>query len=297
MQYSFLIEKVVVLNAFGCALASKDVDQTAADSRECSGIWIQASYINHSCMANCTRNFIGDMIIVRATKDITADTELGFWYVDITNRDKVQDLLYSNWGFRCTCTICQDDLKTPQAVKVKRKQQNAAIIKNFSKNGMQQLEKTYMSRARKTPRLELAQLYVAVARQARIVGDSKTMISSALSSLEALGFVLEGVDMKRGTPKDGATKVQVGQWGFPLRELPCIWQILWTAWSINFPRVSESVLGIWKDSYIMVRAGEGDTFEDMYSLTDSAAAFAAMRIDPKIEVEKKTKELKGAASG
>jgi len=43
-----------------------------------SGIWIISSYINHSCISNCRRSFIGDMQIIRATQDLHADTELVF---------------------------------------------------------------------------------------------------------------------------------------------------------------------------------------------------------------------------
>lgn len=45
-----------------------------------SGIWMLISHINHICMSNCRRSLIGDMQIVRATKDLEAGTELVLWY-------------------------------------------------------------------------------------------------------------------------------------------------------------------------------------------------------------------------
>lgn len=64
------------------------------------GVWPLASYINHSCYSNVRRSFIGDMMIVRATQDLIANTELVFWYtlpsdipssrVDITQKFRNQ---------------------------------------------------------------------------------------------------------------------------------------------------------------------------------------------------------------
>ena len=41
-----------------------------------TGIWLLASLVNHSGVANCIRSFVGDMQIIRATKDLAANTEL-----------------------------------------------------------------------------------------------------------------------------------------------------------------------------------------------------------------------------
>lgn len=41
-----------------------------------NGIWLKASSMNHACYPNCSRVFIGDMVIVRAARDLATGTEL-----------------------------------------------------------------------------------------------------------------------------------------------------------------------------------------------------------------------------
>jgi hypothetical protein len=40
-------------------------------------------YINHSCNPTCARSFIGDLMIVRVARDIPAETELTFGYMNV----------------------------------------------------------------------------------------------------------------------------------------------------------------------------------------------------------------------
>jgi hypothetical protein len=72
-------------NVFGCPDTSLNThkDILASASREPTefgscGIWTKASYLNHSCVSNARRAFIGNMMVVRATRDLAADTELTF---------------------------------------------------------------------------------------------------------------------------------------------------------------------------------------------------------------------------
>ena len=46
-----------------------------------AGIWIQSSYINHSCLGNVSRAFIGDMVIFRAQRAIKKGEEILTPYV------------------------------------------------------------------------------------------------------------------------------------------------------------------------------------------------------------------------
>lgn len=73
-----------------------------------SGVWQQASYINHSCNPNCARVFIGDMVIIRAAKDLPAGTELTaayFFTEDDHTFDQVRRTMAS-WDFICACDLC-----------------------------------------------------------------------------------------------------------------------------------------------------------------------------------------------
>ena len=45
------------------------------------GLYIKASHVNHSCYSNVRPSFIGDVLIMRATRSVAAGQELCFSYV------------------------------------------------------------------------------------------------------------------------------------------------------------------------------------------------------------------------
>ena len=55
-------------------LAEMQVKYSNLD-RQC-GLWYTISYFNHSCVANCYVNFIGDVIAIHAFKDVKKGEEL-----------------------------------------------------------------------------------------------------------------------------------------------------------------------------------------------------------------------------
>ncbi|KAK6858118.1 SET domain-containing protein [Apiospora arundinis] len=129
---SFLVTKIILANCFGSPRTTRDVFRSlvlnidgkkAENSHETSGVWIMASYLNHSCVGNCCRSFIGDMQIIRATRDIPADTELVFPYQAdqrLASHDETQKKL-RNWGFRCDCALCLEKKATTKGTWDKRK--------------------------------------------------------------------------------------------------------------------------------------------------------------------------------
>ncbi|CAN4124478.1 unnamed protein product [Withania somnifera] len=60
------------------------------------GLWILASFINHSCDPNVRRSHVGDHVMIHASRDIKAGEELTFAYFDKAK----------NWGFVCKCKRC-----------------------------------------------------------------------------------------------------------------------------------------------------------------------------------------------
>lgn len=71
------------------------------------GLWILASFINHSCDPNVRRLHIGDHLIVHASRDIKAGEEITFPYFDhllpLTRRREMS----TTWGFCCNCKRCK----------------------------------------------------------------------------------------------------------------------------------------------------------------------------------------------
>ncbi|KAH9810902.1 TPR domain-containing protein [Teratosphaeria destructans] len=110
---TFRAQAIIEQNAFGCPdvrSTKKDESEASGRSRELeesSGVWIMASYMNHACVGNSIRSFIGDMMIIRATKDIVAGQEILQPYrLPGIEHSKVQRDLQEHWGFKCQCAIC-----------------------------------------------------------------------------------------------------------------------------------------------------------------------------------------------
>jgi len=109
---SFRVEKIRQLNCFSLPTRSLDLLSAPPNSNPelRNGFWIHASYVNHSCLPNTVRTFIGDVHFLRATQDISAGEELTHQYVspEIDISDS-QQKLRGTWGFDCDCSLCETD--------------------------------------------------------------------------------------------------------------------------------------------------------------------------------------------
>lgn len=87
--------------------------RVAEEDRRSSGLWSRASYANHACLYNASRSFIGDMMILRATKHIPKGAEITIAYLmpEVIASDD-QKKLVETWGFRCDCLLCRTKPET-----------------------------------------------------------------------------------------------------------------------------------------------------------------------------------------
>ncbi|KAK5675731.1 hypothetical protein LTS10_011458 [Elasticomyces elasticus] len=80
-----------------------------------------ASLVNHSCVPNATRMFIGDAMVLRATRDIAQGEEVLHAYVlpsfGVAERRMRMEAV---WGFRCDCKLCETDIKESEEVRERR---------------------------------------------------------------------------------------------------------------------------------------------------------------------------------
>ncbi|KAF5722004.1 TPR domain-containing protein [Fusarium mundagurra] len=207
---SFLVEKIASLNCFGAPRTSRESFlQATSSSRDMtgdkgfkyttSGIWLLASRINHSCVGNCRRSFIGDMQIVRATRDLPADTELFFCYrlpVRFETYQEAQKGL-NHWGFMCDCELCLLKKATSKSVFQRRKvladDLQRLLDQPGSANGakvsqlMKALEKTYPANNDCAIRLELWEPYFAFGAYLLKNNQLNTAAKMILKGLGALG--------------------------------------------------------------------------------------------------------------
>ncbi|KAJ4141746.1 hypothetical protein NW768_000963 [Fusarium equiseti] len=242
---AFLVEKILSLNSFGAPRSTRDfcgnnvwsgnpAPEVCASTREkplftSVGVWLLAARINHSCVGNCRRSFIGDMQIIRAARDIPADTELTFPYRPTTHSESYQDVQkgLAKWGFKCDCELCKDRLKTTEAVRVQRKELNEDFNKQLPSDKefdlekatklLRVVEKTYRGKAAKQIRWCLADLYAYVGIRCRQDGDFVEAAEMLIKALETMGFVILATP-----PDDGSAQArfEVKQWGMMEHHIP-----------------------------------------------------------------------------
>lgn len=82
-----------------------------------SGLWIEPSLFNHSCIPNCIVNQSGDYMFIRTNRDINKNEELFVKYTDIIDSFSKRVSTFNHWGegenasFICNCprcTLCRD---------------------------------------------------------------------------------------------------------------------------------------------------------------------------------------------
>lgn len=133
-HYRFLIEAIRLKNGFSYHEKyyrqedkTKGEESIGAEGTLHAGIWLRAAYINHSCVPNCARSFVGDMMILRAICDIPMGTELTHHYSapdpSFTTR---QEVFKNNWDFECYCPLCSSERGSPDE---KHKQRRDLVLK------------------------------------------------------------------------------------------------------------------------------------------------------------------------
>ncbi|KAI5249075.1 SET domain-containing protein [Aureobasidium subglaciale] len=100
----FRVNSILQHNMFDFA---EPRDKFDVDREKHFGLWYQASHINHSCLANSYRSFIGDMMLVRAGTNISRGSEITLAYSGTSAfSSEQQDESQRDWGFRCGCKKC-----------------------------------------------------------------------------------------------------------------------------------------------------------------------------------------------
>jgi len=213
----FLVAAIVSANDFGCPTTSnlvnyraslEDDDQSTEDSNETSGIWTKTSYINHSCFCNAYRAFIGDMMVVRATKDHKAATEIRFWYLSpLAMESEELRTKLQHWGFVCDCAICRDTETTDAAMLANRKLIDRVLEALFNSNmnnsilhiiqsGFTLLDATYVRPASEVPRLTSWEFRFALAHTYAQKGDMVKCLEWVEKTLISLGFIVVGANSR-----------------------------------------------------------------------------------------------------
>lgn len=86
-------------------------DQHETQPARGSGLWVNESFFNHSCMPNCRWHPIGDQMFVTTLKDVQKGEELTISYVALDSSFAERKETFKNWvapgiGFSCQCDWC-----------------------------------------------------------------------------------------------------------------------------------------------------------------------------------------------
>lgn len=101
---------------------NKKTEMPPHPTKAAFGVWTQASYINHSCLPNAHKAYMGDMLILRATRNITLGEEIFVNYIDSTwHYDKREKALAGLGIAQCECQLCKVEAEMPPEVVEKRK--------------------------------------------------------------------------------------------------------------------------------------------------------------------------------
>lgn len=260
------------------------------------GLWALASRINHCCLANCRRSFIGDMLIVRATQDMAAGTELLINYCDSPGGTPVigpelQSKLMGTWGFTCQCALCSTYKNAPPKPLLERPRQllgrlaqlvvdghafvRGVGVKGTVKTMFRQLEEAseigdLIVRFIETPvpHSEFAAFCIELADNQASVGDWTAATINYLRGLELLGFEITAHPFDADIVPSVQNQFVVTSWGVAndaaLRALKGLLEF----YGMRHPDLIPAMRGYGRRLYSMVVGQETTAAEDfwMFSL-------------------------------
>lgn len=92
--------------------------------REGTGIWYFPSYFNHSCLPNCSRTFLSNLLLIKTARDVQPGEELTIGYINKFHSLQDRQECFNDFGFMCDCELCkleQDQLRQfPQEVEIRQ---------------------------------------------------------------------------------------------------------------------------------------------------------------------------------
>ncbi|KAJ5436145.1 Tetratricopeptide-like helical [Penicillium cf. griseofulvum] len=275
---TFQIARIISLNSFGSPASSRadhihdacDASRSPEALHNC-GIWPYASAINHSCMSNAHRAFIGDMMIIRAAADIPANTELTIWYLLPAPENQPMD--FRHWGFECCCALCADVRATESRVLDTRVRQRAQIAMALERSSnelsltraemlIERLAETYphpLEQVLRPGLWEPLTLIAGVYESQKRLDEAAKAVSRALA---AVGFVLEGSGLEDGVEGPFVVK----KWGLAMDNLVVALLILCRSFIEVAPEKAMQVEQYARMAYL-ISVGEDASFDAAYGMS------------------------------
>lgn len=177
---SFTVHDIICRNAFGPGAITIGGNQGTEDARTAStGIWIHAAYINHSCVPNAKKDFLGDLMIIRALKPIPAGSEITHAYDENPDVDSRAAALQTTWGFECQCPLCAAEKQDAEEVRAKRRELYAQSVEFVQKEHAGSAKRLLVASAER-----LAKAIDGTYEKERYAGLPRTAMGPILAWLE-----------------------------------------------------------------------------------------------------------------
>ena len=209
------------------------------------------------------------MLILRATADLPADTELTFWYIppkSSISPVKTQEKLQRGWGFKCDCELCVTEAKTPLKKRKKRELLMKEFLEKKDANGNQmaqgmlakmeklsvELEKTYEGEA--LPKFKMWELHFELAGHWCDAEKPANVLKQGLKTLSCLGWIV----------KFEEERLEVVKWGIVVKEVVDVWVMLWDACVQLGEREKANRADEYARTAYKIVVGEDQTFAEVY---------------------------------
>lgn len=225
------------------------------------------------------------MFVLRAARDIPANTEVTIWYQLVKISDQFQSqapLKLSHYDFTCDCVLC----RTRQSCGKKKFAARRSIlsdinglahwpggprsreVKDAMLRAIKALNSTYSKPISEVPRLELYSSYHHLTTYGLkngygpygigrlTIADIEEAVNLGIKALESLSFVIEGGSF----PRQPGKPLTIKQWGLMRDDMVPLWCNLSAAYSKVAPDLVNQALAYAKLSY-RICYGEDETFE------------------------------------
>ncbi|TDZ21194.1 putative protein lysine methyltransferase SET6 [Colletotrichum orbiculare MAFF 240422] len=113
----FRVHDIVSRNAFGPGGQYGEEGARNAST----GLWVWAAYINHSCVANARKEYVGDLMVLRAARPIRKGDEIFHSYDESADYEARQRALATTWGFECGCELCGAEKTDDEKLRRRRR--------------------------------------------------------------------------------------------------------------------------------------------------------------------------------
>lgn len=195
----FQVKDIIDYNSF-----SYEPGLSTKHDQDAHCLFIQASYMNHSCVQNTFRSFIGDMIFIRAINDMPANTELttSYWPAT-TDEPERRSTLRKHWDFDCECPLCSAERQCKADwvkifAEVRRTSRSSPTDFNTTsqiEKLIKKLENIYLDDLfADLPRIGMQDLQAALLNISISLKDNSKIRKHAIACLREKGFWIEASD-------------------------------------------------------------------------------------------------------